>query len=405
MVVVKESNVGEQYLCAYFIQTQGTENMPKIPANTGLKEYLSLILPAYMVPTHFIALEKIPLTPSGKLDRKALPGTADSTPCAGYVAPVNEVEEKLTQIWANILGIEKNKISTNENFFELGGTSMGLIRQISLIYKDFEYEATANQIYLNPTIQAIAKSIISKKYVDEPVALLNQPGQKILFFFPPGVSYGVSYQALANIMSDYSIYSFNFIENENRLNEYVEIITTIQKTGPYVLAGWSAAGKLIFEVAGMLEYHNREVSDIIVIDSLIRENITMDNEKLDEMLSKLIQDVQESLEKQGLEFILEKVKKKAEKYINYNSNTGDLGVINAKVHFILSENSQNNPKLDIKCWDKRSTKPVEIYNGFGNHSEMLLPGLPLEKNAELIKNILDRIQNVNQLYAKYGQKF
>ncbi|MDQ1350096.1 MAG: hypothetical protein QG657_397, partial [Acidobacteriota bacterium] len=387
VVVVKESDGGEKYLCAYFIPSQATENIPRV---SGLKEYLSLILPAYMIPTHFIALERIPLTPSGKLDRKALPGPADSASSPGYTAPVNEIEEKLTHIWANILGIEKEKISTHENFFELGGTSMGLIKQISLIYKEFEYEATANQIYLNPTIQAIAKSIISKKYVDEPVVLLNQPGQKILFFFPPGAGFGVSYQALANIMKDYSIYSFNFIENENRLNEYVEIITTIQKNGPYVLAGWSAAGKLVFEVAGMLEYNDREVSDIIMVDSLLRENITTDEEKLAEMRNELIQDVQEALEEQGVEFVLEEVKKKAKKYTNYISHTGELGVIHAKVHLILSENIQNNPKIDIECWDKRTTNRVKIYNGFGNHSEMLIQGLPLEKNAELIKTILNR---------------
>ena len=96
--------------------------------------------------------------------------------------------------------------------------------------------------------------------------LLNQPGQKKLFFFPPAAGFGLAYQGLANIMNDYSIYSFNFIENENRLHEYVEIITNIQPTGPYILFGWSAAGKLIFKVVGALENRGFEVSDIILFD-------------------------------------------------------------------------------------------------------------------------------------------
>ncbi|HLP48483.1 MAG TPA: phosphopantetheine-binding protein, partial [Candidatus Kapabacteria bacterium] len=295
--------------------------------------------------------------------------------------PANEIEEKLTQIWAKVLGIEKEKISTRQNFFEMGGTSLNLIKQLSLINKEFGIEVTANQIYQNPTIQAIAGAIRAHKFIDVPVVLLNQPGKKKVFCFPPGSGFGIAYQAMANIINDFSFYSFNFIENENRLNEYVENITRLQPAGPYTLFGWSAAGRLIFEVAGVLEYHNREVSDIVLLDCLfINYNNTIDEEKFEKQDS-------ESLEKESLEFVEEKVRKKADEYINYLKHTNALEVIHANVHLIISEDNQNNSKHDIRCWDKLTTKPVLIYNGFGSHNDMLIPG-PLEKNAKVIENIL-----------------
>jgi thioesterase domain-containing protein len=90
-----------------------------------------------------------------------------------------------------------------------------------------------------------------------------------------------------------------------------------------------------------------------------------------------------------VESITGKVRKKVEKYSNYLRNTSTLQVIQANVHLILSEDTQNNSEADIRCWDQLTTKPVLIYNGFGSHRSMFSPG-PLEKNVDLIKKILDK---------------
>ncbi|MDQ1354076.1 MAG: hypothetical protein QG657_4385, partial [Acidobacteriota bacterium] len=219
-------------------------------------------------------------------------------------------------------------------------------------------EETGEQIPADFTDKGLtsANSIKFKKYVDEPMALLNQPGQKKLFFFPPLIGFGIAYQSLANVINDYSIYSFNFIEDENRLEEYVEIITKVQMTGPYILFGWSAPGKLIFEVTRILEYRNLEVSDIILADNLFFKNSAIGGEGLDEFML----DVRKYLEREGVESITEKVRKKVEDYSNYLRNTTTLQVIQANVHLILSEDTQNNSEADIRCWDQLTTKPVLI---------------------------------------------
>jgi fengycin family lipopeptide synthetase D len=220
------------------------------------------------------------------------------------------------------------------------------------------------------------------------VVLLNRSTPRNLFLFPPAVGFGVAYQGLANLLNDSSFYSFNFIENENRLKEYADIMTNLQPTGPYILFGWSAAGKLIFEVAGVLEQCGREVSDIILVDSLFSKNKIVDAQEYEEEKLKSMLEVEQYLGKMGIEFLKEKVRKKIEQYLNYFRNTVTFGVIHANVHLITSEDTQGNSEIDIRCWDEFTTKTVSIYNGFGSHGEMFAPGL-LEKNAGIIRKILN----------------
>ncbi|GAH21290.1 unnamed protein product, partial [marine sediment metagenome] len=116
------------------------------------RDYLAKELPDYMIPSFFIILEKLPLTPNGKIDRKALPAPefkADKK----YIAPTNNIEKELTIIWANLLGVEQNKISINNNFFDLGGHSLKGITLISKIHKKLKVEVPLNEIFKNPTIK------------------------------------------------------------------------------------------------------------------------------------------------------------------------------------------------------------------------------------------------------------
>lgn len=112
MVIAREDQKGNKYLCAYV----AGENELTI---AELRGHLLKDLPDYMIPSYFMQLKKLPLTPNGKIDRKALP-EPDGNIDAGieYVAPLGEVEEKLAGLWQDILSIEK--VGRNDNFFELG---------------------------------------------------------------------------------------------------------------------------------------------------------------------------------------------------------------------------------------------------------------------------------------------
>jgi amino acid adenylation domain-containing protein len=378
----KEEEILEKYLCAYFVSDREYEI-------TGLREYLGKQLPGYMIPSYFVPMEKFPLTANGKVDIKALPMPKTGTISNEYIPPANEFEEKLVQIWTKVLGIEKEKISTNYNFFEIGGTSLNLIRQLSLIHKEFDIEIAADQIYHSPTIEQIAKSIQSNIYVDTPVILLNKPAQKKFFCFPPGVGFGIAYQGLANIINDYAMYSFNFIENKNRLPEYVQAITNLQPTGPYILFGWSAAGKLIFKVAETLEKQGFEVSDIILADSFLDKNELnpIESGALEKNRNDFISHIEKQMDLYGIGFLKEKVRQKNQSYFEYLQNLDLYKAIHANVHVILSRESQDNTSVDKECWNTLTTKPVQVHNGFGNH-ELMFNKEYLEKNAEVIRKIL-----------------
>jgi thioesterase domain-containing protein len=225
--------------------------------------------------------------------------------------------------------------------------------------------------------------------------LLNQPAQKKIFCFPPGGGLGIAYQLLANIINDYSFYSFNFIENEDRLTKYVEIITNIQETGPYMLFGWSAAGKLIFEVAGALESQGFEVSDVILVDCFVNKrelkDISDETKENKNGLNEFIDNIEKHMDEYGIGYFKEKVRQRVKLYSEYLWNSNQIDVIHANIHLIISETAQNEAK-DCHCWEKLTTKKNVIYNGFGEHKLMFSKG-PVEKNAKIIRKILRHIES------------
>ncbi len=148
VVVAKEDNSSNKYLYAYFVAEQEL-------TITELRDYLAQELPEYMIPSYFIQLDKLPMTPNGKLDRKALP-EPDGNLNTGveYEAPRNELEEKISVIWQEILGTER--VGINDNFFHLGGHSL---KAMQVVAKITDYTLTLTDIFQYPTIAELSKHI------------------------------------------------------------------------------------------------------------------------------------------------------------------------------------------------------------------------------------------------------
>ncbi|MDQ1354235.1 MAG: hypothetical protein QG657_4544, partial [Acidobacteriota bacterium] len=148
IVIDRKDKSGDKYLCAFIVFKPFLEESEpeKRSVIAGVRDYLAGKLPDYMIPAHFVPLESIPLTPSGKVDRKALPTTE---PGVGneYTAPRDEVEERLTGIWSEILCISKNKIGIDNNFFQLGGQSLKLVMLIAQIHKEFDVMAPMSKFF------------------------------------------------------------------------------------------------------------------------------------------------------------------------------------------------------------------------------------------------------------------
>ena len=148
VAVIKEDNEGENYICAYVISEDQLDH-------AELRNYLEATLPQNMVPSHIIPMPEFPLMPNGKINRKALP-EPDIKKGDGHISPSNEVEEKLAEIWSEILKIDKELISIDKSFFEMGGHSIKIFHIINKIQQEYSVKLKLGDIFENPSIQKLA---------------------------------------------------------------------------------------------------------------------------------------------------------------------------------------------------------------------------------------------------------
>ena len=157
VVALREDNSGDKSLVAYFVPTTESKSDPQI--GSQLRQFLKEKLPAYMVPGFFVELETLPLTPSGKIDRRALPepdfDSRQST--IDYIAPRNALEEQVTQIWLEVLG--HKQIGIHDNFFELGGHSLIGVKLVARLSQLLEIKLPLRVLFEASTIAELAQRI------------------------------------------------------------------------------------------------------------------------------------------------------------------------------------------------------------------------------------------------------
>ncbi|MEM8808817.1 MAG: amino acid adenylation domain-containing protein, partial [Cyanobacteria bacterium P01_G01_bin.38] len=172
VAIVREDSPGNQSLVAYIVKSadnqlsRGDENTPNALAGAAnhnlssqLRDFLKQKLPDPMVPSAFIPLERLPLTPSGKVDRRALPQPEQTRPKSErpYTAPSTAIEKAIAEIWQQILGIER--VSLDDSFFELGGHSLLITQLFTRLRNTFEVNITLRSLFDLPTIADIAQEI------------------------------------------------------------------------------------------------------------------------------------------------------------------------------------------------------------------------------------------------------
>ncbi|MGD2089308.1 MAG: amino acid adenylation domain-containing protein [Candidatus Aminicenantes bacterium] len=163
IVLAKQDKTNENYLCAYVVGH--SPHYPGRPFSHELREYLSKKFPDYMVPSCFVQVDSIPMTPNGKIDQKALP-EPEIESGEHYQAPRNQIEKKLLDIWSEILEVEKEKIGINDNFFHLGGHSLKLIELLGKIHKALDIEISIKLVFQNPTIRELSTSMVQLQKIE-----------------------------------------------------------------------------------------------------------------------------------------------------------------------------------------------------------------------------------------------
>ncbi len=150
-VMAQKDRTGSHFLVAYLI-------IAGKYSQEAMFDYLRMELPEYMIPAVLIETDEFPLTVNGKIDKKALPQPGNSwNTSKAYLAPRNKEEQQLTEIWNDLLGVEK--IGVNDNFFELGGHSLLAMRVVSAIEKKFVCTFEIKEFFKTPTIAGIAHQL------------------------------------------------------------------------------------------------------------------------------------------------------------------------------------------------------------------------------------------------------
>lgn len=146
---VHNDKFGDQQLCGYFVSDKDF-------TIKELRDSLIKSLPEYMVPAYFSKLESIPLTPNGKINRKALPEIIDNIDSGvDYIPPRNETEQRIHKIWQEVLGLER--IGVNDSFFEIGGNSLAVVNLSNLLSKEFNQEIEVTTLFSYHTISSFSE--------------------------------------------------------------------------------------------------------------------------------------------------------------------------------------------------------------------------------------------------------
>ncbi|MEO7535571.1 MAG: non-ribosomal peptide synthase/polyketide synthase, partial [Ferruginibacter sp.] len=228
IVLAKEDNQGSKRLVGYIVLVAGIDHQIVI-------SYLHGKLPDYMVPALWVELQSLPLTPNGKIDKKALPEPdASGSITNKYVAPRNEVETKMAEVWQRLLHVER--VGVEDNFFELGGDSILTIQVVSQLRR-FGYEMQPKDIFVHQTIGQLSLAIaqrsgsivsgeqgmltglsgllpIQQWYFETEQANLSHFNQSVLLKIDKSVTEIVLTKAIQELMAHHDALRFKYYKND-----------------------------------------------------------------------------------------------------------------------------------------------------------------------------------------------
>jgi amino acid adenylation domain-containing protein len=268
----------ERRLVAYVVAERESR-----PTTNDLRSFLKEKLPEYMVPAIFVLLDALPLMPNGKVDRRALP-TPDRTrpePEKVFVAPRDDLELQLAQIWEEVLGVRP--IGVRDNFFELGGHSLLAARLFAVIEKQLGKKLPLATVFQGATVEHLA-SVLRQQAKPGPqsslVAIKPDGSKRPLFLVHPAGGHVFSYIHLAQYLgADQPCYGLQargleqgqdpHARIEDMAAYYIEALQTVQPAGPYLLGGWSMGGVVAFEMAQQLHAQGQRVALLALLDGRI----------------------------------------------------------------------------------------------------------------------------------------
>lgn len=263
-VVARDVAGNSKRLVAYVTPSS---NGPSPPAAELLQKALLATLPDYAVPTAYVVLDKLPLTPNLKIDRKALPDPAQSAATADPASappPRNNLERRIARLWCEVLALEK--VSVKDNFFSLGGDSLKVVQLVLGMREQLHVEISPNTVHQQPTIEALAAALAAgggppcawavweqHGFGHTPTPIIGLHGVDDIFV-PLAGQLGLPLHTLTSRVGfDGSVAPYHPATTVEEMAErYLAELTKVRPKGPYVLMGFCLGALIALEVANRL---------------------------------------------------------------------------------------------------------------------------------------------------------
>jgi amino acid adenylation domain-containing protein len=273
---VREDKPGERSLVAYVVGRKGAD-----ASERELRLFLQQRLPDYMLPSAFVFLDKLPLTPTGKVNRRALPAPKSLRCCDDPgLTPRTPIEKSLAEIWCSVLGLER--VGIQHNFFDVGGHSLLAVQIVKRIEVTFKKQLSVATIFQSPTIEKLAGLL--QQGGEQPssrtsIVEIQMEGTKAPLFLVHGAGGGM-FWGYANLSrhlgAEQPLYGFNsrgleglqeFGTIEEMAAHYVADLRAFQRSGPYRLGGYCFGGNVAYEMARQLVAQGEKIALLALFNS------------------------------------------------------------------------------------------------------------------------------------------
>jgi amino acid adenylation domain-containing protein len=270
-VVCEEAHSGAR-LIAYVVPRDSSQL-----SNAQLRAFVRDRVPAALVPNRFETIAELPLTPSGKLDRRALPAVTGAEEQNNYTAPRTELEIRLVRLWEEVLQVRR--IGTGDDFFALGGHSLAAVQIAVTLEKLLARSLSPGLLFEAPTIAMLSSRLSAPIEARGALVQLAQGGPGAPLFLVHHVSGDITaYRDLAPHLGGgrpiYGVRAPELDSNdkpsarvEDMASRYVREIRTIQPHGPYLIGGHSAGAHIAFEMAQQLHSAGEPIALLAILEA------------------------------------------------------------------------------------------------------------------------------------------
>lgn len=294
VVMLRDSPQGDKQLVGYVVADSAHRESRNNSLTSELKGFLRRTLPDYMVPAYFVFLEKLPITPGGKIDRHMLPSDGIRTELeAAHIAPRDELEQRLAHIWEKLLGVQT--VGIRDNFFDLGGHSLLAVRLVSEIEKEVGQRLPLVSFFQNTNIECLASLLRQDvRSLSWPTLVEIQTGSSnvppLFCVSMPNIN-ALGYRSLARYLGpNQPVFGlqaqypgdlvggvvgeeeYSYAAIDDIAAEYFEALRAVQPTGPYQFVGLCRGAHIAYEIARRLEQEGEKVALLGILDTWVMEN-------------------------------------------------------------------------------------------------------------------------------------